>query len=201
MPNTLGLDLGSNSIGWALVDAESAAVLAAGVRIFPEGVDRDKQGGELSKNETRRQARGMRRQIVRRAKRKRRLRTLLVKAGLLPDVALLPSENPQRVEWEKNAFLASDPYTLRRKALDGPLEPYEIGRALLHIAQHRGFLSNRKTDKVKKKETSDMLQQISQLESEIQLANDRTLGEHLAKKAELNPLARVRGRHTTDKCT
>ena len=36
---TLGLDLGPNSIGWALIDEEACKITAAGVRIFPEGVD------------------------------------------------------------------------------------------------------------------------------------------------------------------
>ena len=46
---TLGLDLGPNSIGWVLVDEAGQSTLAAGVRVFPEGVDRDQQGGEKSK--------------------------------------------------------------------------------------------------------------------------------------------------------
>src|SRR5262245_10016486 len=51
---TLGLDLGPNSIGWSLVDEQSQRIVAAGVRVFPEGVDRDQQGGEHSKSEQRR---------------------------------------------------------------------------------------------------------------------------------------------------
>lgn len=86
----LGLDIGSNSIGWALVDDQAGRILGAGVRVFPEGVDRDTQGGELSQHEQRRIARAMRRQIRRRARRKRQLRVVLVGAGLLPDSALLP---------------------------------------------------------------------------------------------------------------
>ena len=46
---TLGLDVGPNSIGWSLVDEAPSRLLAAGVRVFPEGVDRDQQGGEKSK--------------------------------------------------------------------------------------------------------------------------------------------------------
>ena len=73
-PFTLGLDLGPTSVGWALVDEDNPRLVAAGVRVFPEGVDRDQQGGEQSKNEQRRVARGMRRQITRRSRRKERLR-------------------------------------------------------------------------------------------------------------------------------
>ncbi len=195
MTRRLGLDLGSNSIGWALLD-DSARIVATGVRVFPEGVDRDKKGGELSKNETRRVARGMRRQVTRRAKRKRRFRKLLVEAGLLPPCAALRPGSPERVEWERQAFLASDPYVLRRRALSEPLDSHELGRALLHLCQHRGFLSNRKADRENKKEASKMLAEISQLESQIQASGAGTLGEHLAGLASSNPLARLRGRHT-----
>ena len=80
---TLGLDLGPTSIGWALLD--DARIIAAGVRVFPEGVDRDQQGGEKSKTAERRTSRGMRRQIARRARRKQQLRELLIKSGLLPE--------------------------------------------------------------------------------------------------------------------
>ena len=43
MIRTLGLDLGPNSIGWALIeegaDAEKSRIVDMGVRVFPEGVD------------------------------------------------------------------------------------------------------------------------------------------------------------------
>ncbi len=197
MTKRLGLDLGSNSIGWALLDMDdSAKILGAGVRVFPEGVDRDKKGGELSKNETRRVARGMRRQLIRRAKRKRRFRKLLVEARLLPPCSAFQAGEPQRVEWERQAFQASDPYVLRRRALSEPLRPDELGRALLHLCQRRGFLSNRKADRDNKKEASKMLAEISQLEAQIKDSGAGTLGEHLAALASTNPLARLRGRHT-----
>src|SRR5438132_2761240 len=144
---TLGLDLGSQSIGWALVDDERSRILGVGVRVFPEGVDRDTSGAELSKNESRRIARGMRRQIARRARRKRRLREELARGGLLPELALLPRGDERRDAWESEQFEKEDPYSLRRRALNEILEPYEIGRVLLHLNQRRGFQSNRKADR------------------------------------------------------
>ncbi|MFN4260280.1 MAG: type II CRISPR RNA-guided endonuclease Cas9 [Gemmataceae bacterium] len=189
----LGLDLGPNSLGWALLDETAARLVAVGVRVFPEGVDRDQQGGELSKNEQRRIARGMRRQIARRARRKRLLRKALVAAGLLPDVALRPRDDPQRVAWEREQFRQADPYTLRERALRERLEPHEIGRVLLHLNQRRGFLSNRKLDRGRKKETSDMLKEISTLEEDL---GDRTLGQYLADIRETAPEQRLRKRHT-----
>ena len=38
MARTLGLDLGPNSIGWALIDDKTNTIIATGVRIFQEGV-------------------------------------------------------------------------------------------------------------------------------------------------------------------
>lgn len=80
---TMALDLGPISIGWAIIDGAHASIVATGVRVFPEGVDRDQQGGEKSKSQTRRDARGTRRQIARRAERKRLLRGLRATATML----------------------------------------------------------------------------------------------------------------------
>jgi len=182
---TLGIDLGSSSIGWAIVDVEGDGVVAAGVRVFPEGVDRDQQGGEKSKGEQRRIARSMRRQIARRARRKAALRRLLVLSGLLPEDA-----EAQR------ALDQLDAYTLRAHGLDQELTPHEFGRVLIHLNQRRGFLSNRKADRARKKENSEMLAEISALAAEIQAAGHRTLGEHLAGLRGHDGLARIRGKHT-----
>ena len=39
---TLGLDTGSKSIGWALLqDGKKQSIVEIGVRVFPEGVERD----------------------------------------------------------------------------------------------------------------------------------------------------------------
>jgi CRISPR-associated endonuclease Csn1 len=189
----LGLDVGSNSIGWALVDESKKTIVAAGVRIFPEGVNRDTKQAEVSKNETRRTARMARRQAARRANRTRRLRKMLVQIGLLPEVALRDPNNADRVAWERDAFKEADPYTLRRRALTEKLTPHEIGRVLIHLSQRRGFLSNRKADRRRKDETQGILGEISRLETEL---NGRTLGEFLAQEQELDSQARLRRRHT-----
>lgn len=188
----LGLDIGSNSIGWALIDEEGGVLLATGVRVFPEGVDRDKQGGEVSRMEGRRIARGMRRQVARRARRKRNLRRVLVDAGLWFDDA------NAEAAWLHDA--AHDPYELRRRALSERLDPFEVGRVLIHLNQRRGFLSNRKSDKAKKKEASEMLKEIAGLQQEVEQAGHRTLGEYLAALRSADAWGglgvRVRGRHT-----
>lgn len=181
----MGLDLGANSIGWALVDESNRRIIAAGVRVFPEGVDNFDTKKEKSKNEDRRVVRGMRRQTARRARRKRLLRLALERCGLFPT-------DPG----EQAALISMDPYALRRRALEERITPHEFGRALLHLNQRRGFLSNRKSDRERKKETQGMLAEINELAAKIEQSGSRTVGEHLAKQRALNPLIAVRKHHT-----
>jgi CRISPR-associated endonuclease Csn1 len=166
---TLGLDVGVNSIGWALVDVPGGKTLATGVRVFPEGVDRDQQGGEKSKTQERRTARGTRRQIQRRARRRKTLRHALTIAGLLPS-------DPNQFQ----ELLTANPYELRCRALSEKLEPYKLGRALLHLGQHRGYLSNRKTDKATDKDTKGILAEMGELAATMHEADCPALGSYFA---------------------
>ncbi len=175
---TLGLDIGSASIGWALVDRSGGRVGAAGVRIFPAGVDeREFERGQpgSSHNTERRRYRLQRRQIRRRARRQRSLFLLLQRHGLLPgaaDAATSPDQaaSPERrnriltaldqellARWSKDeqfCNLAAPaqvlPYFLRARALDVRLEPEEVGRIIYHLGQRRGFKSNRREAKSEK---------------------------------------------------
>ena len=187
MSRTLGLDIGSNSVGWALIDEAVGRLLGIGVRVFPEGVNRDTSGAEHSKNEQRRMARGHRRQIGRRARRKATLRRALMEAGWWDDSTA-------------RTLTDADPYALRAKGLDEPLTLAEFGRMLMHLNQRRGFLSNRKADRGKRKENSETLQAISDLEEAIEQSDSRTLGEYLHRErqrtAENGMPERVRNLHT-----
>lgn len=141
MSKTLGLDLGPNSIGWALVEENAdgtGRLVDCGVRVFPEGVDAFDTGKESSRSEQRRMARMMRRQVRRRARRRRIVAAALVEAGLLP-----------ADDAERAAVLALDPYPLRARAIAEKLEPFEIGRILYHLNQRRGFLSLKKVSKAR----------------------------------------------------
>ena len=83
---TLGLDLGPNSIGWALVEEDSKGnsgkLIDMGVRVFTEGLDAFDTAKESSRNEKRRVARGMRRQTARRRKRRKAISEALTSLGL-----------------------------------------------------------------------------------------------------------------------
>lgn len=133
MSRIFGLDIGTTSIGFAVIDhdADSAKgeIRRLGVRIFPE--PRDPQGAPL--NQERRQARLRRRQLRRRRERRRHVSTSLFRAGLLPS-----RHSP---EWD--ALMKTDPYELRRQAFERKsLGPHEIGRAIYHLAQRRHFRRN-----------------------------------------------------------
>ncbi|MBQ9638332.1 MAG: type II CRISPR RNA-guided endonuclease Cas9 [Bacteroidales bacterium] len=87
MAKVLGLDLGTNSIGWAVVDNEQQQILHAGSRIIPmdEGMMGDFQkGNSISQTEKRTQARGMRRRVARFLLRRERLLRVLRLMGFLP---------------------------------------------------------------------------------------------------------------------
>ncbi|MBI2794516.1 MAG: type II CRISPR RNA-guided endonuclease Cas9 [Ignavibacteria bacterium] len=134
MSKVLGLDIGSNSVGWALVDLSASNIVGMGVRIFPESVESPNTEKEQSKNVTRRLKRQVRRQYERRRMRKDAVRRMLFHLNLLPT-------DPETFR----DTLKQDPYELRMRALNERMELYEIGRIVDHLASRRGFQSNRKT--------------------------------------------------------
>lgn len=133
----LGLDLGTNSIGWAVLKLQSGNptdLVDMGVRIFSNGREsaaENKVGAPL--NETRRLARQMRRQRDRKVRRKKAMLNYLVSIGYFPED-----------EAERKAIALLDPYELRSAALERPLENRELGRILMQLSVRRGFQSNRK---------------------------------------------------------
>ncbi|MBN9464021.1 MAG: type II CRISPR RNA-guided endonuclease Cas9 [Brevundimonas sp.] len=73
-----------------------------------------------------------------------------------------------------------DPYVLRARALDERLEPREIGRALFHLNQRRGFKSNRKAERGRKENEDGKIETGAKaLDAAMHDAGARTLGEFL----------------------
>ncbi len=185
MAKILGLDLGSNSIGWALLESKTETgndftdIIDAGVRIFQEGVDRSTTGAELSKNAQRRAARGARKLHKRRNQRRYILRNLLEQTGLFP-------KSPEAAE----TVMKLNPYDLRARGLDEKLSLHELGRVFYHINQRRGFKSNRKAGESDGKVATAL----SELQQQIDDSECRTLGEYLAS---IDPREqRIRCRYT-----
>jgi len=170
---TLGLDLGPNSIGWALIEEndadESASLVDAGVRIFQEAVE---SKTKTPKNQLRRASRSARRLLRRRKMRREYLLSLLQGHSMAPSEA---------AAFERWASLLN-PYELRRRALDERLTLEQIGRCLYHLCQRRGYWSNRVSERGSKKEKGEVLSGIASLKAAIEASGSRTLGEYLAKE-------------------
>ena len=172
---TLGIDMGTNSIGWAVVEHDDSqqpsSLIACGTRIFQEAIDAKTK---TPKNQARRAARSIRRLISRRKMRLFKVLSLLLNNGLLPG----NNEEREKLFADNKAF---DPYQLRKKALDDKLAPYELGRVLYHLAHRRGFQSNRK---VSAKDDGMVKSSTSSLYQEINNSGCRTLGKYLASQPQ-----------------
>ena len=172
---TLGLDIGSNSVGSAWVDLEKEEV-RVGVSIFPAGVDETDTKRGTPVNQRRREKRSQRRNIARRAMRKRILRRMLTGHGLLP-----ADEAGLRSLWEVN------PWDMRRAALSRELTPFEFGRVLTHLNQRRGRTQRQKPtpddpDEGKVKEAIDRLRRQMAAHQPPSGADDNTVGRFMADR-------------------
>ncbi len=134
MKYRLGLDIGTNSIGWAVLESDEhgtlSSIAAAGARIFSDG--REPKSKSTLKA-TRRDKRSMRRSRDRYLQRRTYLLDELTKCGLFPE------DSDERLKIQR-----LNPLELRAMALDSELPLHHIGRALFHLNQRRGFKSNRK---------------------------------------------------------
>lgn len=198
MTKVLGLDLGTNSIGWAVVEESENGyrLLDQGVDIFQEGVARDKNN-EKPAVQDRTTARASRRHYFRRRLRKIALLKVLIAHDLCP-----PLSDEQLQAWRTRqiyplteAFLQwqrtddnrdKNPYHDRYRALTERLDlnlqsdRYALGRALYHLAQRRGFLSNRK-EAGNEKEDGQVKSSIKELTVQMHDASCRYLGEYFYK--------------------
>ncbi len=208
MGKTLGIDLGTNSIGWAITEFsdDHTSLIDAGSLIFQEGVAREKNI-EKPAVETRTNARSARRHYFRRRLHKIDLIKILSVHDFCPPVPdeqlelwrakkIYPTD-PAFREWQKTNQ-NDNPYYARYKALTEKLDltdqsqRYLLGRALYHLGQRRGFLSNRK-DQSNESE-GNVKQGISKLSAEIADAGCKFLGEYFYKLYQTN--SKIRDRYT-----
>jgi len=212
MTKILGLDLGTNSIGWALI--ENDIILGIGSRIFPEGVVNlgEGEGRETSKNASRTGARGTRRQFFRRRLRKRYLLKELAKHSLCPISSTLIKDwngseifkNEQLQEW-----LKLNPYELRAKTIKEEISLTELGRVFYHMIQRRGFLSNSRSAGADINEKSTIYKGDSKIgkigisKTLESISQSKTLGSYLdsiqpkINEPYIGELERIRNRYTT----
>ena len=143
MKKILGLDLGTTSIGWALVNEaehseEKSSIIRLGVRVNPLTVDEAQnfeKGKSIETNSARTLKRGMRRNLQRYKLRRQALIKLLKSHHLITDATIL-SENGNATTFET--------YRLRAKAATEKISLEEFSRVLLMINKKRGYKSNRK---------------------------------------------------------
>ena len=199
----LGLDLGTNSIGWAAIKLDENdspyGILDMGVRVFPDGREPARRGAGPSLAAERRDARGARRRRKRLVQRRNKLMRILIDCGLMPrdeeerkDLHLHKKRNA------KSNRKGLDPYELRARALADPLEPYELGRALFHLNQRRGFKSNRKTEQ-RGDDTGPAKEAAKKLRAHMAELNCRTLGAFLYRRQRRGETVRFRNLSTGSK--
>ena len=172
-------DLGTNSIGWAVFETQQKNLVSlknTGVRIFSNS-RADKTYAPL--NQQRQIARSARRQRDRYLQRREYVLSCLTKFGFFPT-----DKDEQLKLQQKN------PYELRCLSLDQAISPYELGRALFHINQRRGFKSNRLSDG--DDESGKIKPVISELKETLRNNKARTLGEYLYHRFKEKKVVRAR---------
>jgi CRISPR-associated endonuclease Csn1 len=212
----LGLDTGTNSLGWAVVDRDeynNYQLIKRGDLIFQEGVKIEK-GTETSKASDRTKHRALRKQYFRRRLRKIEVLKVLVKYNLCPYLS-----NEQLHEWhihkiypKSDDFMLwqrtndnedKNPYYYRHLCLHKKLDRnviedrYILGRALYHLAQRRGFLSNRLDNSEDQNEKGAVKVGITELTKEMEKSGCEYLADYFYKMySDPDNHERLRKRYT-----
>lgn len=203
MKKILGIDTGTNSLGWAIVgkDTNGYHLVDKGVNIFQEGVKIEK-GIESSKAAERTMHKATRVRYYRIKLRKIRLLRILSDNHLCPPLTSAElsawrlkktyPKNELFMHWQStDDNLDKNPYACRHKCLHEKLDltnqtdKYTLGRAFYHMIQRRGFLSNRKDQTGD--DTGKVKEGISSLTEEMNKAGFEYLGDyfyHLYQKGE-----------------
>jgi CRISPR/Cas system Type II protein with McrA/HNH and RuvC-like nuclease domain len=168
MKKVLGLDLGTNSIGWALIEKpeeknEGGKILGMGSRIISLGKDKTnfEQGLGLTRNADRRTKRRERKLNKRYKQRRNKLIYILNELGILPDFIKWEGNFPDANKIQQLNILpipksckqlnAFGLYELRKKAIYEKITMNEFGRLLYLFNQLRGYAGGETGDEDKKK--------------------------------------------------
>ena len=143
MKKILGLDLGTTSIGWALVnekehDNEKSEIIRLGVRVNPLTVDEKtnfEKGKSITTNADRRMKRSMHRNLQRYKLRRKNLIECLLEHHIITD------ETPLFEQGNHTTFKT---YRARAKAVTDEISLEDFARVLLMINKKRGYKSSRK---------------------------------------------------------
>lgn len=143
MKKILGLDLGTTSIGWALVnekenDNEKSEIIRLGVRVNPLTVDEKtnfEKGKSITTNADRRMKRSMHRNLQRYKLRRKNLVECLLAHHIIKDDTPL---------FELGNNTTFQTYRARAKAVAEEISLEDFARVLLMINKKRGYKSSRK---------------------------------------------------------
>ncbi|WP_213522760.1 type II CRISPR RNA-guided endonuclease Cas9 [Nonlabens sp.] len=171
MKKILGLDLGTTSIGWALIEEaenrENSKIIKLGVRVNPLSVDEkiNFEGGKpISTNADRTLKRGARRNLDRFQLRRDNL------IGILKDHSFIKNDTAL-TEIGKNT--THQTLFLRAKAAREKIALEDLSKVLLAINKKRGYKSSRKT-----KEESDGVAVDGMAVAKILYEDELTPGEY-----------------------
>lgn len=196
MTTYLGLDIGTASVGFCLLERDpersTGRIIRSGVRIFPEALEGTREESKTPRNVNRRDMRLRRRQIRHRKIKRRLIRELLHGADLLP------APKPQtHIKGDNKGEAPDHVYHLRKRALTDELAPEDLGRVLRHLAQRTGFAGSPKqvmgeshddqqAAEGKKPARSDQEEKDEKAKVEIERLKgelgDNTLGSYLAEQ-------------------
>jgi|GEM_PF-2929877 len=170
----LGLDLGTQSIGWCLLEFEEGGdrytIVDLGVRLW---------SNDASKADRRTFRASMRQRRYRRSR--------LQELDRILEGHLDSQPKSERVKMR--------PFELRVKALDEALEPHELRAVLFHLAKNRGFHGSGEEAELHEKQQKGFKNTISQTESRVG-EEARTYAEWLVKTNR--PKFRLRGDEKPD---
>lgn len=179
----IGLDIGITSVGYAIValdyDDRPWGIIKMGSRIF-DAAEAPDSGASLAL--PRREARSARRRGRRRRHRLERIKYLLVSSMLITEEELAHLFDG----------VLPDIYELRVRALEEKMSNTELARILIHLAQRRGFKSNRKAE-TKEKEAGLLLTAMKDNQDRMKAKHYRTVGEMFFKDPTFVEFKRNKG--------
>jgi len=162
MKLSLGLDIGTTSIGFALVDTENGKIIESNSVIF----HRKETTNSANKTLTRRLARSSRRLIQRRAQRKKNLRKLLYRYSLIKKDFVNNTKEYIQNNPIENLFY------LRSEALKRILSNYELASILYSFGNKRGYSDRYVLDEEDKGTIANAI-----ADNKSKLKNYKTFGE------------------------
>lgn len=145
MKKVLGLDIGTASIGWAVVqidknDKKNNEIVKCGVRVIPISTDENTNynaGKAITTNAERAQKKAMRRNLQRRKLRRNGLLKNLTRIGIINSNIVIP---------EVGKHSTHQILKLRAQSAEEQVQLEDFGRVLLHLNKKRGYKSNRKAN-------------------------------------------------------